>query len=57
MWLVVAARFGLVPADWSPYLAYVIYLAVAFLLVWRLVLLIVVQVRARRKRRAKAAGK
>jgi MFS family permease len=55
MWLVVASRFGLIPPEWSPFLSYAIYLAVAFLLIWRLILLIVVQVRARRKRRAKAA--
>jgi hypothetical protein len=55
MWLVVASRFGLIPLEWSPFLSYAIYLAVAFLLIWRLALLIVVQVRARRKRRAKAA--
>ena len=55
MWLVVASRFGLISPEWSPYLVYCIYLAVAFLLLWRLVLLIIVQVKARRKRRAKAA--
>jgi len=55
MWLVVASRFGLIPLEWAPFLSYGIYLAVAFLLIWRLILLIVVQVRARRKRRAKAA--
>lgn len=55
MWLVVAARFGLIPMEWSPYLIYVIYLAVAFLLVWRLVLLVVAQSRARRKRRTTVA--
>jgi bacteriorhodopsin len=55
MWLVVASRFGLIPPEWAPFLSYGIYLAVAFLLIWRLILLIVVQVRARRKRRAKAA--
>lgn len=55
MWLVVAARFGLIPPEWSPYLIYCIYTAVAFLLVWRLLLLIRVQVKARRKRRADAA--
>lgn len=55
MWLVVASRFGLIPMEWAPYLIYCIYLAVAFLLMWRLTLLIVVQVKARRKRRAGAA--
>jgi hypothetical protein len=56
MWLVVAARFGLIPMEWSPYLIYVIYTAVAFLLIWRLVLLAVVQVKSRRKRKAAARG-
>jgi MFS family permease len=57
MWLVVASRFGLIPMEWSPYLIYCIYTAVAFLLIWRLLLLIRVQVRARRKRRAEAASR
>lgn len=51
-WLVVAARFGLIPMSWGPYLVYTIYTAMAFLLIWRLVLLIELQVQARRKRRA-----
>jgi hypothetical protein len=52
-WLVVASRFGLIPMEWSPYLIYTIYAAMAYLLMWRLILLINAQVKARRRRRAK----
>lgn len=55
-WLVVASRFGLIPPEWSPYLIYTIYAAMAFLLMWRLVLLINAQAKARRKRRARASS-
>lgn len=54
LWLVVLSALGVIPREWGPYLRAVIFVTVAFLLIWRLWLLIAKQRATRRRLRVRA---